>query len=174
MSEGGTDEYETDSRSAFVNDFDACSRFYRDVMGFEAVWGAEDSGYADFKSRRGDAMVALFSRQGMSEALGTNDLPCDALCQDRAMLIFEASDLDSTVQALKARGVQFVTELQDRSDWGIRTIHLRDPEGNLIELNSPLLESQWSDEVADEAQHYTQTGQAEPPGSRIGDTDLSQ
>lgn len=157
-----------------VNDFDACFRFYRDVMGFQAVWGAEGSGYADFKSRRGEAMVALFSKQGMAEALGTGDLPCDATCQDTAMLIFEAADLDSTVEALRARGVQFVTELQDRPDWGIRTVHLRDPEGNLIELNSPLLESQWSDELADEAQQYTQTGAAVTPGSRIGDTDLSQ
>ena len=76
------------------------------------------------------------------------------------MLVFEAADLDSTVEALKARGVHFVAELQDRPDWGIRTAHLRDPEGNLIELNSPLPESQWSDELADEAERYTATGQA--------------
>lgn len=158
-----------------VNDFDACFRFYRDMMGFQVVWGAEGSSYADFKSRRGEAMVALFSRREMAEALGAGDLASDAECPVRAMLIFEVADLDSTVEALKARGAQFVTELEDRPDWGIRTAHLRDPEGNLIELNSPLLESQWADEVADEAEHFRATGQAEDKGSMIGgDTDLVQ
>ena len=52
-----------------VNDFDACFRFYRDVMGFEVQWGAEGSGYADFRGR-GEAMVALFSRQGDGRDLG--------------------------------------------------------------------------------------------------------
>ena len=154
-----------------VTDFDACFRFYRDVMGFQVAWGAEGSGYADFKSRRGEAMVALFSRQGMADALGGGNLPPDAQCQDRAMLVFEAADLDSTVEALKARGAQFVTELQDRPDWGIRTAHLRDPEGNLIELNSPLLESQWS---AEEGTSYSETGQDDQPGTTIGHTDLVQ
>jgi catechol-2,3-dioxygenase len=119
-------------------------------------------------------MVALFSRQAMAETLGAGELPSEARCQDQAMLIFEASDLDSTVQALRARGVQFVADLQDRPDWGIRTVHLRDPDGNLIEINSPLPGSQWSDELADEAQHYTQTGGTQPPGSAIGETNLEQ
>lgn len=156
-----------------VNDFDTCFRFYRDVMGFEVQWGAEGSGYADFRGR-GEAMVALFSRQGVAATLGIGELPPEAGCQDRAMLVFEAADLDSTVEALIARGADFVAGLQDRPDWGIRTAHLRDPEGNLIELNSPLLQSQWSDELADEAAHYTATGQAEDQGTTIGDTDLVQ
>ncbi|MGE5602763.1 MAG: VOC family protein [Nitrososphaerales archaeon] len=159
-----------------VNDFDACFRFYRDVMGFEVVWGAEGSSYADFKSRRGEAMVALFGRQAMADTFGMGELPPEppCPCQDRTMLVFEAADLDSTVAALRARGVDFVADLQDQPDWGIRTAHLRDPDGNLIELNSPLPESQWSDELADEAARYTVTGQAEDAGSTIGDTDLKQ
>jgi predicted enzyme related to lactoylglutathione lyase len=158
-----------------VNDFDTCFRFYRDVMGFEVQWGAEGSGYADFRCR-GEAMVALFSRSAMAETLGTTELPCDAPCQDRAMLIFEATDLDSKVAALKARGAQFVTELQERPGWGIRTAHLRDPEGTLIEINSPLPQAQWSDELADEAQRYTVTGEAHEARGHtdIADTQTEQ
>lgn len=155
-----------------VNDFDGCFCFYRDVMGFRVQWGAEGSGYADFRGR-GEAMVALFSRQAMAETLGEESLPSEASCQDRSMLVFEAADLDSTVAALRARGVQFVAELQDRPDWGIRTVHLRDPDGNLIEINSPLLESQWSDELGDEAARYAgnEKGAA---GSTIGITGVQQ
>ena len=153
-----------------VNDFDACYRFYRDVMGFQVQWGAEGSDYASFRGR-GEAMVALFSRQAMAEILGGGALPSEIQCQDRAMLIFEATDLDATVEALKARGADFVADLQDRPDWGIRTAHLRDPDGNLIELNSPLPGSQWSDELVDEAERYA--GQAGGAGSTIGDADMT-
>jgi catechol 2,3-dioxygenase-like lactoylglutathione lyase family enzyme len=155
-----------------VTDFDACFRFYRDVMGFTVQWGAEGSGYADFRAPRGGAMVALFSRQAMAETLGQASPPCDTPCQDRAMLIFEAADLDSTVAVLKARGAQFLLEVTERPDWGIRAAHLRDPEGNLIELNSPLPQDQWTDELADEAQRYTVTGEAADARGRtdIGDT----
>ena len=158
-----------------VNDFNTCFRFYRDVMGFQVQWGAEGSGYADFRGR-GEAMVALFSRQAMAKTLGTDDLPCDAPCQDRAMLIFEAADLDSTVAALKARGAHFVADVQERPDWGIRAAYLRDPEGTLIELNSPLPQEQWSDELADEAQRFTATGQTPDAAGRtdIGDTETKQ
>lgn len=156
-----------------VNDFDACFRFYRDVMGFQVQWGAEGADYASFRGR-GEAMVALFGRQAMADTLGDGTLPSEAPCQYRSMLVFEAADLDSTIRALKARGAHFVTDLQERPDWGIRTAHLRDPDGNLIELNSPLPESQWSDELADEAERYTHTGQAEDAGSTIGDTGLVQ
>lgn len=154
-----------------VNQFDECFRFYRDVMGFAVQWGAEGSDYADFRAPRGGAMIALFGRQAMAETLGATNLPCDAVCQDRAMLVFDAADLDSTVAALKARGAQFVVELTDRPDWGIRTAHLRDPEGNLIELNSPLPREQWADELADEAQRYTVTGEAE---DARGQTDIGE
>ncbi len=119
-------------------------------------------------------MVALFSRQAMAETLGESAPPAMTPCVERAMLVFEAADLDSTVETLKARGVRFVADLAERPDWGIRTAHLRDPEGNLIELNSPLPEAQWSDELADEAERYTATGQAGDAGSLIGDTDLKQ
>ena len=39
---------------------------------------------------------------------------------------------------LRAQGVALVAEPQDRSDWMIRTAHFRDPDGNLIEINSSI------------------------------------
>ena len=158
-----------------VENFDECFRFYRDVMGLTAQWGAEGSAYADFRGRDG-ATVALFSRHGMAETLGVADLPRDTAFADKAMLVFEASDLDSSVAALKTRGAQFVLDITERPDWGIRAAHLRDPEGNLIELNSPLPQEQWADELADEAQRYTVTGETEDARGRtdIGETHTLQ
>jgi catechol 2,3-dioxygenase-like lactoylglutathione lyase family enzyme len=119
-----------------VADYPACFRFYRDVMGLEVVWGDEDGRYADF--RAGEAMVALYNRRLMAEAVGTADRPPDADAQDRAALIFEVEDVDAAAEQLGARGVEFVTEPEDRPDWGIRAAHFRDPDGNLIEINRDL------------------------------------
>ena len=115
-----------------TTDFPACFRFYGDVLGFEVLWGQEDGRYADFKA--GDAIVALYDRRLMAEAIGTAGKPVEAEAQDRALLNFAVDDVDAACEQLRARGVEFVTEPQDRPDWGIRTAHFRDPGGNLIEM----------------------------------------
>jgi len=48
------------------------------------------------------------------------------------------SNVDEVTKELKAKGVVFETGPIDRSEWGIRTAHFRDPDGNLIEINQPL------------------------------------
>ncbi|MGB6836799.1 MAG: VOC family protein [Dehalococcoidia bacterium] len=115
-----------------VKDFAACFRFYRDVLGFEVLWGEEKGRYADF--RAGDAIVALYKRGLMAEAVGEAEKPSEAEAQDRAALIFAVEDVDATYESLKTKGVTFVTEPTDRPDWGIRAAHFRDPDGNLLEI----------------------------------------
>ena len=39
---------------------------------------------------------------------------------------------------MRARGVALVAEPQDCPDWMMRTAHFRDPDGNLIEINSAI------------------------------------
>ena len=122
-----------------VERFDACFRFYRDVIGLTPVWGEEGGRYAEFKAGDG-ASLALFKRELMAEALGTGDLPYDARAQDRAAVILQVEDLEKAVSGLRAKGVALVTELKDYPAWTIRAAHLRDPDGNLIELFTPLPE----------------------------------
>ena len=55
---------------------------------------------------------------------------------------------------LKEKGVIFVNEPTDMVDWGSRTVLLRDPEDNLIELFSPLAPEQWSEELIEENKKY--------------------
>jgi catechol 2,3-dioxygenase-like lactoylglutathione lyase family enzyme len=70
----------------------------------------------------------------MAEAVGTAGKRVDADAQDRAALIFEVEDVDATCEQLGTRGIELVTEPQDRPDWGVRTAHFRDPDGSLIEV----------------------------------------
>ena len=137
-----------------VADYDSCFRFYRDVMGFQPVWGAEGEGYADFKTE-GDAILAVCERGIVSSALGTEHLPSPDNTQDRAMLIFGVDDLHATAAQLRERGAEFVGEPTDHPDWGIRTAHLRDPDGTLIEINSPMPHEEWTEQLQEESRKYT-------------------
>jgi catechol 2,3-dioxygenase-like lactoylglutathione lyase family enzyme len=121
-----------------VSDFAASFRFYRDVLGFTATFGSEEDVYADFDTG-GSIGIALFQRELMAQAVGTTRLPAaDSGDQDAFVLVFSVPDVDAACAQIKAKGVRFVTEPHDRSEWGIRTAHLRDPDGFLIEINQGL------------------------------------
>ena len=134
------------SNRLLVDDFDACFRFYRDTLALEPVWGEEGGHYADFEAGDG-TLLALFKRDLMAATVGTQKLPSDAPAQDRAAIVIQIDDLDSVVSTLLAKGVTFVTEPKDHPAWTIRAAHLRDPDGNLIELFAPLPKEQWSEEA---------------------------
>jgi len=120
-----------------VSDFKACYQFYRDVMGFQPTFGNEDDVYADFDT--GEVVIALFNRLLMSKAIETTYLPVDAKVQDKICLIFAVDDVDAACRQLKTQGVSLIAEPADHPDWGLRSAYLRDPDGNLIEINQPLL-----------------------------------
>ncbi len=42
--------------------------------------------------------------------------------------------------------------------WGIRVVHLKDPEGNLIELNTELDKLKWDEDLLKDAKEYTMKG----------------
>jgi lactoylglutathione lyase len=149
------DEMQLTHLRLLVSDFDACFRFYRDVMGFRALWGEEGSGYASFTAGSG-AQLALFGRQAMADAIGAGHLPQDAVCQDRAMVTLEVEALEGTMAALQARGATFVTGIQDHPEWGMRAVYLRDPDGTLIEISSALPDDEWTEELRAEANRYRQ------------------
>jgi lactoylglutathione lyase len=119
-----------------VADFRASFRFYRDVLGFTPTWGDENDVYADFET--GGATLALFRRDLMAQAVGTTDKPASAESQDMVAFVFSVENVDAAYAELQGKGVVFLTEPQDRAAWGIRTAHFRDPDGNLLEIYSPV------------------------------------
>jgi predicted enzyme related to lactoylglutathione lyase len=64
-------------------------------------------------------------------------------------------DVDRTTEQLKSRGAQIVVEPMSHPEWGIRTLHLRDPDGNLIEVNSQMPHGEWTEELQAEGEKYS-------------------
>jgi catechol 2,3-dioxygenase-like lactoylglutathione lyase family enzyme len=136
-----------------VNKFDECFRFYRDVMGFKVGWGKEGDGYATFFVDE-HIRLSIFKREQMAETIGTSGLPSESKSQDRIAIVFGVKDVVSTSKELEKQGARFVTPAIVRRDWGIRTIFLRDPDGNLLQFESPLQKDEWAEELRKEAGLY--------------------
>jgi lactoylglutathione lyase len=126
-----------------TNQFPEMFRFYRDALDLEVRWGDEDGVYADLDTGTG-VDIALFSRERIAETLGTADRPASTSVQDPVMLIIAVDDVDFRANRLIEHGATLVGPPTDRPDHGIRSAHLRDPDGNLIELNCELPQSRWS------------------------------
>jgi len=115
-----------------VEQYGPCFRFYRDRLGFEPTFGDASSGYADFDT--GDVTLALFDATEMSEAIGSD--PTLDRGRDTAMVVLGVDDVEETYAEIGDDvGVAGPT---DHPEWGIRTAHLRDPDGTLVEINEPL------------------------------------
>ena len=110
-----------------VDDYGACFRFYRDVVGLPVTFGDEGGGYANFDT--GDATLAVFERREQSEAVELRS------AGDGALVVVRVDDVDAEADRL---GEHVVAGPVDRADWGIRVAYVRDPAGNLIELNREL------------------------------------
>ncbi len=119
-----------------VDRFADCFRFYRDIMGFEVLLGDENNVYAEFKAGA-QTRLAVAARSVITVVPGVS-AQAGAAGGDRSMLVFQVADVDDEAAALKRRGANLIAEPVDRPDWTVRTAHLRDPEGNLIEINTPL------------------------------------
>ena len=106
----------------WVNEYDACLAFYRDVLGLPLE--ASDENFAQFAT------------QGTK--LYLHRLGDKSLLRSRGLEIhFEVPDVDVAYSKLLDRGVQFEHQPANMP-WGARMAAFRDPEGNAIEIVGPL------------------------------------
>lgn len=117
-----------------ADDTEGLVAFYRDVLGLEVTLDAGNGVYYELAA--GDVILALYRRDLMGQMLGA-ELPPPAR-SDAVAFTFEVHDVDATAQTLKERGVELVNDPMDYEVAFLRVAHLRDPAGNLIEINAPL------------------------------------
>ena len=121
-----------------VKDYKKCFKFYTEKLGLEPVWGDENGCYASFKVAEGIEGFAIFSSDLMAMEVGNADKTQPSNCREKSMISFEVENVDKTYQTFLEKGVEFINQPTDMPDWGMRVVHLRDTEENLIEYFTPL------------------------------------
>ena len=123
-----------------VKDYKKMLDFYTQKLGFEAVYNIDGMEYEAFKVLEGFSGegLAIFSSDAMAAEVGNTDKAQPVGCREKLMIVFETENVDETYKALLAKGVEFINEPTDWTDAGMRVVHLRDPEENLIELYTAL------------------------------------
>jgi lactoylglutathione lyase len=118
-----------------VDDYAGMLRFYSEVMGFPVRLEAppDDPDYAEFETE--PAVLSIYQRGLMNDAVGGGVM---SAAGDASVLIFAVENVDEEVRRLTDLGIEMVSGPKEQEAWGLRVAHLRDPEGNLIELNQPL------------------------------------
>jgi catechol 2,3-dioxygenase-like lactoylglutathione lyase family enzyme len=106
--------------------------FYRNLFGFEPDWGDENTGYAEFNT--GTIQLAIVKKEFMAGVIPITEQPLVFRSTDKSSLIFSVDDVNGVYQRLQDQNITIVAPPTDRPEWGIRTAHFRDPDGNLIEI----------------------------------------
>ncbi|MFG2118042.1 VOC family protein [Streptomyces sp. NPDC048710] len=118
-----------------VTDFAACYRFYAEVLGLKPQSGATEGPYEKFSPHAGSAGIALQDRAMMAEILNELGDPADG---HRSLVVLRVDDLDAYCEQITSRGATLLHGPAPMTD-RMRVAHLKDPEGNLVELQEWLL-----------------------------------
>ena len=114
----------------FARDMAAMRRFYADVMLFPVYRDVHPSW---IEYRVGGSLLALTERGFVFDDAAT---PPGALSLQLAFRVTRA-EVDACAAAFRTAGVRIVGEPTDQP-WGHRTLFVRDPDGNVVELYADL------------------------------------
>jgi predicted enzyme related to lactoylglutathione lyase len=108
-----------------VHNFDRAVEFYRDVLGFQHEFSAEDFQYARFNV----AGLRIAVASGHSDDFVGHG-PGDRLTG----VGFVVDDVDAAYREMKAKGARFTME-PSRQPWGGYMAMFADPDGNVFYLD---------------------------------------
>lgn len=112
----------------YVGSLDRSVTFYRDVIGLDVR--IEGDGYVEFAMA--NTKFSLFERSKLPELIGRGGgtPPCGEVG-------FLIEDVDEEAERLRGLGVEILSGPMDRP-WRERTLHIADPDGNIIEFAQKL------------------------------------
>jgi catechol 2,3-dioxygenase-like lactoylglutathione lyase family enzyme len=113
----------------FVADLDRAKTFYRDTLGLRMTFEDQSSAGFDLDP----TLLLLLSIAGAQDLLSSEAVAVQSPTGARSQLVSFVEDVDAIYTDLVARGVEFVREPIDR-EWGLRTAHFKDPDGNIWEI----------------------------------------
>ena len=102
----------------YVSDLKKAARFYEETLGLEKKY--EFSSYVGFEC--GGVEIGLMPN------------PKGKAQHDTSVTVeFLVSNVDEVYEKLKAKGVEFTSELHEET-WGGKQAALKDPDGNILEI----------------------------------------
>lgn len=112
----------------YVESLERSVTFYRDVIGLKVR--IEGDGYVEFEMP--NTKFSLFERSKLFELIGREGgtAPCGEIG-------FLVDDVDEEATRLRGLGVEILSGPVDRP-WRERTLHIADPDGNVIEFAQKL------------------------------------
>jgi catechol 2,3-dioxygenase-like lactoylglutathione lyase family enzyme len=118
----------------FVADLDRAKEFYRDTLGMTMKHEDEVSAGFDFEN----TLLLLLTVAGAQDLLSRSAVAVQRPTGSSSQLVAFVEDVDAIYADLVARGVEFVRKPIDR-EWGLRTAHFKDPDGNIWEIAQSLV-----------------------------------
>lgn len=116
----------------YVNDYDSCLQFYRDLLGLEVTMTSKIDRYIELTD--GQTKLSIMCRGKLKEYFGNRTPVVFGTRDDAIALSFGVKDVDEACKYLEDKEVEIVSQPWDFRDWGVKLALVRDPEGNLIEL----------------------------------------
>jgi lactoylglutathione lyase len=114
-----------------VNDYQTSLEFYRDTLSLPVTRtiGEGDGVYAELGSEGGH--IAIYSRDMFAQSV----LALEPATRGDAMIVtVHVPDVETAAQELEGKGIRLEVGVTERVEWAVKTIHLRDPDGNLVEV----------------------------------------
>jgi predicted enzyme related to lactoylglutathione lyase len=122
-----------------VSGFAECFRFYDavlpELLGAVLMRGGPEGPYAHWDVGS-EGVLSLLARDAMAQVLGTGQPPGEVAAPDGVMLVSRVPDADQAYDVCLKHGGRPASAPEDRPGWGLRAAYVRDPEGNLLELQA--------------------------------------
>lgn len=109
----------------YVRDLERAVAFYRDTVGLSFRFA--DAGYAEFATE--GVRFGLYERARLLDLIGIEG----AGRGPAGEVLVLVEDVDAEADRLRRAGATVLSGPTDRP-WGHRTLHVRDPDGNVVEL----------------------------------------
>jgi len=115
-----------------VENFQACKTFYRDVLGLRIKFEDTTNEYVEIDA--GSTCITLYNRQKFDSSIFSKKALIYESQSAHVMISFKVRDLMKTMASLRDYNIEVVSQPTTYRDQGFIGACIRDPDGNLIEL----------------------------------------
>ena len=117
-----------------------CKLFYQDVLGLNVSLVNDDEEYAEIDV--GATKITILNRARLKDYVDSIETVTYDHHDAKIIMTFAVPDLDEAIVQLKAKGVEIFSSpwqfLDDGLMGGVLSAGIRDPDGNIIELQQIL------------------------------------